>query len=234
MFKKIQYVYLLKKYIKWGKCFVARDTNVIYLVYLMYDQKLKKNSKYTQNDVCCLPVQSVCIIFIFLSNNLKTKTHNTLLRVVCLFVVLGVSYCEKNRGWARLRTEDWGKYLGPRGKKWHETGEKCKVRSFIIVGRTYGGDKKFLNDFVREHEGKRPLGRPRHRWKVNIIQVGAILLRSLSSFSFLLSLSVTFHQSSTLIFSSDTDAVWSEQVTLAIVNRQTIDAGQAEIQLCAA
>jgi len=78
---------------------------------------------------------------------------------------------------------------------------------FIIAGRKYGAKEKTLNDFVREHEGKRLFGRPRHKWKVNIIQVGTFLLLSFTSFSFLLSLSVTFHQSSTLIFSSVSDAV---------------------------
>jgi len=98
-------------------CFVVRDTNLMYLVYfmyLMYDQKLKKKSKYMQKtvniilisvNVRCLPVQNVGLLIIFLSNHLKTKTQNTPLRVVCLFVKLGVSHCERNRGLARLRTE---------------------------------------------------------------------------------------------------------------------------------
>jgi len=47
------------------------------------------------------------------------------------------------------------------------SGEKCNVRSFIIVGRTYGGEEKPVHGFVREYEGKRQLGKPRHRWKVN-------------------------------------------------------------------
>jgi hypothetical protein len=53
--------------------------------------------------VRCLPVQNVGLLFIPLSNHLKAKTHDTSLRVV--FVKLGVSYCERNRGLARFRTE---------------------------------------------------------------------------------------------------------------------------------
>jgi hypothetical protein len=28
-----------------------------------------------------------------------------------------------------------------------------------------GGKEKYINDFGRKTEGKRPLGRPRHGWK---------------------------------------------------------------------
>ena len=91
---------------------------------------------------------------------------------------------------------------------------------------------------------KSPLGRPRHRRKVNIIQVSTNLLRSLNSFSFLLSLSLTFYQTSTLIFSSVSDGVRSEQVALAVATRQqvalavatrhAIDAVHTELRLRAA
>ena len=32
----------------------------------------------------------------------------------------------------------------------------------------YGGEKRRIQGFVGEPEGKRPLGRPRHRWEDNI------------------------------------------------------------------
>jgi len=44
--------------------------------------------------------------------------------------------------------------LGSRGGKWHENGEKCKARSFIIVGRTWGREEKTVIDFVRNMKGK--------------------------------------------------------------------------------
>jgi hypothetical protein len=34
--------------------------------------------------------------------------------------------------------------------------------------RTYGRDKKYTQNLVGNPEGKRPLGRRRHRWKDNI------------------------------------------------------------------
>jgi len=34
--------------------------------------------------------------------------------------------------------------------------------------RTYGGEERGIAKFYREIEGKRPLGRPRHRWEDNI------------------------------------------------------------------
>jgi len=33
---------------------------------------------------------------------------------------------------------------------------------------TYGEEDMFIEDFGEESEGKRPLGRPRHRWEDNI------------------------------------------------------------------
>jgi len=33
---------------------------------------------------------------------------------------------------------------------------------------TYGGEERCIQGFVGKPEGKRPLGRPRHRWEDNI------------------------------------------------------------------
>jgi hypothetical protein len=41
---------------------------------------------------------------------------------------------------------------------------------------TYGGEESVYRDFVKEHEGKRPLGKPRRRWedtiKIGLQEVG--------------------------------------------------------------
>jgi len=78
--------------------------------------------------------------------------------------------------------------LNLRGKKWHEAGEDCIMRSFINLYvspniirvnksmrlRQAGHAacmremKNAYSILVEKPEGKRPLGRPRHRWEDNI------------------------------------------------------------------
>ena len=49
-------------------------------------------------------------------------------------------------------------YLGDKIKK-NEMGGTCSM---------YGGEERCIQGFGGKPEGKRPLGRPRHRWEDNI------------------------------------------------------------------
>jgi hypothetical protein len=74
------------------------------------------------------------------------------------------------------------KTFGLRGRKRHETGENCIVRSFMIFIShqlfrskteakcgTYGGRRElYTGTLVGKYEGKRPVGGPRHRWEEHI------------------------------------------------------------------
>jgi hypothetical protein len=56
-------------------------------------------------------------------------------------------------------------------KKWWESGEDCIMRSFTRRVRhiaCMGEMRNAYNILVGKPEGKRPLGRPRHRWEGNV------------------------------------------------------------------
>jgi hypothetical protein len=72
-------------------------------------------------------------------------------------------------------------YLDLTGRKWQEAGEDFIMRSFItfrviksrgmgLVGHVpkMGEVRNAYKIFIRKSEGKRPLGRSRHRWEDNI------------------------------------------------------------------
>jgi len=76
-----------------------------------------------------------------------------------------------------MRTGCSGKYLDLRGQKWQEAGDNYIMRSFITCmlhqikederSRNVACMGKMRNSYrilVGDPEGKRPLGKPRHRW----------------------------------------------------------------------
>ena len=46
--------------------------------------------------------------------------------------------------------------------------DKIQKHENVGVCRTYGEEKRHMQDFVGKAEGKRPLGRPNLRWKILI------------------------------------------------------------------
>jgi hypothetical protein len=86
----------------------------------------------------------------------------------------GTLYLGRNADRGCLTTGRWGEYLDPRGMKWHEAGENCIMRSFIICTlhkRLLGWSKHVANMeeiifwLVGRSEGIRPLWEPRRRWE---------------------------------------------------------------------
>jgi hypothetical protein len=48
------------------------------------------------------------------------------------------------------------------------SGDKIGKNEIVGICRTYGEVQRRIRGFGGEPEGKRPLGRPRHRWEDNI------------------------------------------------------------------
>jgi hypothetical protein len=96
---------------------------------------------------------------------------------------LGVQSYGRNTRCEKNIKMDWGEYLDLSGRKWQEVGEGCIMRSFItcmlhqillevIKSRKMrwagyvgcmGDMRNAYNILVGKPQGKRPLGRPRHR-----------------------------------------------------------------------
>ena len=91
----------------------------------------------------------------------------------------------RNIGLGCLRTGCWGEYLGLRGMKEQENGEKCTMRSSLhrtlncaggkieknVLGMAcgaYGGGERCAQSSSGGTWGKETTGRPRSRWEDNI------------------------------------------------------------------
>ena len=105
----------------------------------------------------------------------------------CMGVKLGRLHWWRNAGWGCLRIGCWGEYLGLRGTRYWEWRRlyneelNCHFSSpnivWVVKSRwirwaghlTHMGEKRgAYRVLVQTLEGKRPLGRPRHRWEGNI------------------------------------------------------------------
>ena len=118
----------------------------------------------------------------FLRNVITNKTHYLMWKSKkwSFEQILTWNY-DQSIQWC-LRICSWGRYLGLRWRRWQGNGEDCIMRNFILCtphqilfrwskqeewdGRyvTCVGDRVL----VGRPEGRRPLGRRRHRWEDNI------------------------------------------------------------------